>query len=128
MEKIKRQKRLEYQRNWNRTIRVEKMKNDEYRTKLNESHTRYRKSEKGKVVQREKAIRMYLKYPEKFKARSKLNYAIRKGRVEKLPCIVCGNEKSQAHHEDYTKPFDVIWLCDIHHKYIEGKLKLNINI
>jgi hypothetical protein len=52
---------------------------------------------------------------EKVVAHEKLNYAIRKGIVVKKPCW-CGNEKSQAHHEDYSKPLDVVWLCAKHHK------------
>lgn len=45
----------------------------------------------------------------------KLNYAKRKGRIKQKPCEVCGDENSQAHHCDYNKPLDVIWLCPKHH-------------
>ena len=48
------------------------------------------------------------------KATNKVYYAIRKGRVQRLPCIVCGG-KAQAHHSDYSKPLDVDWLCRKHH-------------
>ena len=51
----------------------------------------------------------------RIKARSDLNHAVRDGRVIRMPCEVCGNEKSEAHHEDYSKPLDVVWLCDKHH-------------
>ncbi len=44
-----------------------------------------------------------------------LNNAIRSGRVLKQPCEVCKNAKTQAHHEDYEKPLDVVWLCTRHH-------------
>jgi hypothetical protein len=53
--------------------------------------------------------------PDKAKAHRALNYAIRQGKVEKLGCLVCGNPKSHAHHEDYDKPLQVIWLCALHH-------------
>jgi hypothetical protein len=31
------------------------------------------------------------------------------------PCRVCGNPKTDAHHDDYTKPLEVDWLCRLHH-------------
>jgi hypothetical protein len=37
--------------------------------------------------------------------------AIRKGTLTRQPCNVCGAQKTVAHHEDYNKPLDVIWLC-----------------
>jgi len=37
--------------------------------------------------------------------------AIREGKLKQIPCVVCRNPKSEAHHEDYSKPLDVIWLC-----------------
>jgi hypothetical protein len=41
--------------------------------------------------------------------------AIQSGVLTPQPCEVCGKEKSQGHHEDYSKPLDVIWLCIRHH-------------
>lgn len=42
-------------------------------------------------------------------------YAIRSGQLVKQPCQVCGDPKSQAHHDDYSKPLEVQWLCSKHH-------------
>lgn len=47
--------------------------------------------------------------------------AVRDGRLIKQPCCVCGLEKSEAHHEDYEKPLDVMWLCRKHHAEIHRK-------
>lgn len=58
------------------------------------------------------------KYPEKRNAHRLLAYAIKCGRVEKCPCEICGDTNVHAHHEDYSKPLDVIWLCPKHHKWI----------
>jgi ribosomal protein S27AE len=33
------------------------------------------------------------------------------GRLVKQPCEKCGNENTEKHHEDYSKPLEVIWLC-----------------
>ena len=52
----------------------------------------------------------------RMKCHNALRRAVLNGTVTKMPCEVCGNEKSQAHHEDYDKPLDVMWLCDQHHK------------
>ncbi len=53
-------------------------------------------------------------HPEKAKAHSLVASAIRKGALTRQPCH-CGNPRSEAHHEDYSKPLDVIWLCRKHH-------------
>ncbi len=56
--------------------------------------------------------------PEKYAARTALNNAVRDGWLRRMPCR-CGNPKSQAHHHDYSKPFDVEWVCFKCHR--EGK-------
>lgn len=49
-------------------------------------------------------------------ARKKLIRAVYAGKVIKSACIICGNKKSNGHHEDYSKPLEVIWLCHKHHQ------------
>jgi len=63
----------------------------------------------------------WLRYPEKMRARQKLHTEIRSGRMKRLPCIKCGAIKSQAHHEDYSKPLEVIWLCQKCHNVEHAK-------
>jgi len=41
--------------------------------------------------------------------------AIRNGKLKKQPCEVCGEIKVEAHHDDYSKPLNVRWLCKYHH-------------
>jgi hypothetical protein len=55
------------------------------------------------------------KYPEKAVARAAVGNAIRDGRLKRKPCEVCGSENSEGHHEDYSKPLNVIWYCPKHH-------------
>ena len=63
--------------------------------------------------------------PEKHLARHAVNNAIRDGRLTKSPCVICGNPKVVGHHEDYSKPLDVIWLCYAHHsQYHLGQITL----
>ena len=54
--------------------------------------------------------------PEKHRARNDLARAIIAGGVIIKNCYVCGKSADEAHHEDYSKPLDVIWLCTKHHK------------
>lgn len=53
--------------------------------------------------------------PIKRSASTAVNNAIRDGRLIRQPCEVCGAERAQAHHDDYSKPLDVRWLCTTHH-------------
>ena len=50
---------------------------------------------------------------EKRRARRRLEKAVRAGLVQRPAlCEVCGcSAKVQGHHDDYTKPLDVRWLC-----------------
>lgn len=43
--------------------------------------------------------------------------AIKSGTLTRRPCEVCGNPKSEAHHDDYSKPLAVRWLCFFHHRH-----------
>lgn len=42
--------------------------------------------------------------------------AIKNGTLKRMPCQVCGNPKVEAHHDDYDKPLEVMWLCQKHHR------------
>jgi hypothetical protein len=64
---------------------------------------------------------------DKVRARYAMNNAIRDGRLTREPCHKCGNPDSHGHHHDYTKPFDVEWICSRchgveHRRYPEGKV------
>lgn len=49
-------------------------------------------------------------------ARNILQSALKQGRIKRLDCERCGsNINVDAHHDDYTKPLEVIWLCKEHH-------------
>ena len=49
--------------------------------------------------------------PEKAKAHQKVRRAIITGKLTRLPCEKCENPHSEAHHDDYSKPLEVRWLC-----------------
>jgi hypothetical protein len=58
------------------------------------------------ISQREKFLRNIAK---------KVYRAVKSGRIQKKPCSICGDLKSQVHHEDYSKIWDITWLCQFHH-------------
>jgi hypothetical protein len=56
------------------------------------------------------------RHPDRVRAHRVVNYWLRKGRLVKTPCADCGTtNRLHAHHEDYSKPLDVIWLCAFCH-------------
>ena len=58
-------------------------------------------------------------------ARWMIEYEVKKGRIRKLSCRVCGNTQSEAHHPNYTEPLKVIWLCRTCHEKVHAKYPAN---
>lgn len=54
-------------------------------------------------------------------ARWKVRRAIESGRLTRQPCEVCGVSPTHAHHDDYSKPLEVRWLCPHHHREHHAK-------
>lgn len=82
---------------------------------------RYHKTDAGKAATRNNDERQRQKFPEKYAARQAVLVAVRKGILVKQPCKQCGASKAQAHHPDYSKPLDVVWLCDPCHRAEHGR-------
>lgn len=85
--------------------------------------------EKYLARHRKQAKKHVEKYPLEVSVRWKTAWAIHSGKLVRKPCQECGTENSHAHHPDYSKPFDVLWLCakhhyDIHHK--KNPIKVNV--
>lgn len=59
--------------------------------------------------------------PAKLRARNIAKAEIRQGRLLRKPCEACGNTKSECHHDDYSKPLEIRWLCRVHHAEIHRK-------
>ena len=56
-------------------------------------------------------------------ARERYRYALRSGKIVRQPCEVCGCEEVEGHHEDYSKPLEVRWLCKAHHLEAHEQLR-----
>lgn len=54
-----------------------------------------------------------IRYPERNTAKVKVMMAVRSGAL--VPCKCHCGRKAHAHHDNYEKPLDVIWLCPTHH-------------
>lgn len=46
--------------------------------------------------------------------------AARAGRIKRRRCEGCGKRKVEAHHEDYSRPLEVRWLCRDCHAAAHG--------
>ncbi len=67
----------------------------------------------AKIVEKNRQDR--LRDPTKPQAREAANKALKTGALVKGVCEVCSDVQTQAHHDDYSKPLDVRWLCPPHH-------------
>ena len=80
------------------------------------SYDRMRASQPHRMALMQRVMGDYLvRFPDRRKANVAVGNAVRDGRLKKLPCQVCG-VSAIAHHPDYSRPLDVVWLCQPHHK------------
>lgn len=56
-------------------------------------------------------------------AHTAVTNALAKGTLVRQPCETCGKHKTDAHHPDYSKPLEVVWLCRSCHKKEHGRRK-----
>jgi hypothetical protein len=86
----------------------------------------YSKTEKGKNTEKRRNAKLgrmeHLKnaadkwnkeHPDRYTAHNRLHAAVRDGKINKPKnCQECGASGIiHGHHEDYSKPFEVLWLC-----------------
>lgn len=90
------------------------------------SQKKYHETEKGKSNLHKHNKLSRSRNPEKARARSLLSNAICDGKIIRpSACSLCGCDKFviEAHHPDYSKPYDVIWLCRSCHGIVHRKIK-----
>jgi hypothetical protein len=94
--------RLEYRKKANRERNRSCNMSEAQKNRINESKKKWANNNKEKVY-----------------AQNILSKKLKKGEIFKPDkCIKCGSMcRLEAHHHDYTKPLDVLWLCkDCHSK------------
>ncbi len=91
---------------------------DEVRAYDRERATRPERRKQMAAVTR----RLRRENPERVRAHNAVARAVRSGRLLRGPCSVCGTaEDVHAHHDDYSKPMMIEWLCNHHHRVRHGK-------
>lgn len=88
-------------------------KRDGYRREYNSA---WLKTEKGRASHAQSVRRRNLMHPDRRAANVILGNAVRDGKIRKpLYCSRCFDcpprRQLHAHHEDYSKPLDVEWIC-----------------
>lgn len=107
---------------------------DRYKEKIEECREqskirtrKYLQSEKGKAKHLE-TTKLYVESnPEKISAQRKVRSAIKSGKLKRpLHCEICKIESHvHGHHEDYSKPLEVIWMCSKCHLYHHQKYRFH---
>lgn len=95
------------------------------REKRRAAQRAYAQTEEGRERLRESSKKWTERNPEKRKAQNALSRAIRTGKIERgTACAEANGECSgriEGHHEDYSKPLEVTWLCVFHHAQTRKK-------
>lgn len=92
------------------------------RDDFNEWYSKYRLINKEKLrIYNKEYIRKYREkngefQKQKDRCRSQVSWALKIGTISKGTCCVCDSIIVEAHHEDYSKPLEVIWFCRKHHR------------
>ena len=112
------QQTKEYAKAYNKKLREEK------REELIKYQRNYYKKNKEIILNKNKDYEK--KYPEKKRAKDAVQRALKKGIIFRPDiCSKCSmpptaSSKIEAHHDDYSKPIDVIWLCKSCHQKLHA--------
>ena len=89
--------------------------------KENEDYYRAYDSARGKLPHRVLSVQKATKrkrqnIPGYQSAHNAVARALKSGSLQRKSCEMCGRESDViAHHDDYTMPLAVMWLCPVHH-------------
>ena len=79
---------------------------------------------KNKKRENDRINKHKAKFHKRTTIQARIRNLVRKGKIEKGPCVICGSTINvHGHHCDYNKPLDVMWLCATHHMRWHAKNK-----
>jgi ribosomal protein S27AE len=78
----------------------------------------YIKTDAGKIAKKRGLLKYKQQHPLRYAAHIIVGNAVRDGILHKpKTCSECAStEKIEGHHDDYTKPLEVRWVCEKCHK------------
>ena len=84
-----------------------------------EKHKKYMATPEGKAAHSRATAAWKSNNAVRRAANVILGSAVKRGKIQKQPCWVCG-KNAEAHHPDYDRPLDVVWLCNTHHREVHA--------
>lgn len=118
LEKLRRKDREYYSKNTERNKQRARKYYYAHREECNKRSLKYRHEHLEEARERDRKRR--LNYTGKNRIRSiahaKLQKAKRAGVITEQPCEMCGSHNVEAHHDDYSHPLSIRWLCPFHHR------------
>lgn len=85
----------------------------------------YMQTPNGKEAHLRASSKWIAAHPGRKNAIDRLNTAVIRGKIQKLPCWVCESTDVHGHHPDYSQPLNVVWLCPKHHKQLHREVQLS---
>jgi hypothetical protein len=81
-------------------------------------------AKKYRQINKDRILEYNKKHKPVTRLHSKAHWAVRssliRGLIRKEPCKYCGDLGTEAHHSDYSKPLDILWVCKKHHRRIHA--------
>jgi len=97
-----------------------KREREKHAEKYTEWKRTYKKTDKGRASAARYAANSY--NPARNGAQQAIKQALKFGRIQRLPCLICGEQNSMAHHPSYARDMRlaVTWLCVHHHNQLHN--------
>ena len=129
-------RRIGHRKSWNKYRYKNKISRNEWGRKHYENTKKHRLKQMkeynetpgGKETTRKSGLNQRTHNPEKYTARMEVLKAKQKGTIVPEPCAICGISPSEAHHTDHSKPLDIIWLYNLHHREVHKSGDVAIHI
>lgn len=137
---LKKKARITYYVDWHKRMQQSKRSYEKHKKEIALKRAKKRQSEEERQKNRIRAAewrkwnktsvgqsvsRWKKDNPQKAAAHTLVLWAVKTGVLKRMEkCQECGVEtKTEAHHEDYLKPLQVIWTCKLCHSYKHRKYR-----